>query len=128
MMTFATARTLKVGDRITHQDTKETEFGTITKIARGVWTVRWTRNSGLGARTEQIPMGCVSKLEPVETTAKHRCEVAGCKNEQKWAAYKLWKGHSVSVIYVCDEHKPDPEKRPESLRHLPSFYRVEPLQ
>jgi hypothetical protein len=58
----------------------------------------------------------------------HKCEVKGCRNEQKWAAYKLWKGQSVSVIHVCDDHKPDPEKRPEPLRHLPFFYRLESLQ
>jgi hypothetical protein len=54
-----------------------------------------------------------------------KCEFTGCKHEARWAAHKLFgKG---GYIRTCDEHKPDAEKRPASLRHLPFFYRVEPI-
>jgi hypothetical protein len=54
-----------------------------------------------------------------------KCEFSGCKKEARWDARKLWgKGGSIRV---CDEHKPDAEKRPESLRKLPSFYDVRPI-
>lgn len=53
------------------------------------------------------------------------CEVTGCKHEAKWEARKLFgKG---GVIQVCDEHKPDASKRPESLKHLPFTYEVKPI-
>jgi hypothetical protein len=54
-----------------------------------------------------------------------RCEFKGCKHEARWTARKLWgKG---GEIRTCDAHRPDPDKRSESLRHLPFFYRVEPI-
>jgi hypothetical protein len=60
------------------------------------------------------------------TATARKCEVTGCKHEALWAATKLFgKG---GVIRTCDEHKPDADKRPESLRHLPFFYKVEPIR
>lgn len=54
-----------------------------------------------------------------------RCEFVGCKHEAKWAAHKLWgKG---GTLHTCDKHKPGQRPRPESLKHLPVFYRVEPI-
>jgi len=54
------------------------------------------------------------------------CEVKGCNRDAKWDARKLWgKGGSLNI---CDEHKPDADKRPESLRHLPFFYDVQPIK
>jgi hypothetical protein len=55
-----------------------------------------------------------------------KCEFTGCKREVKWACRKLFgKG---GTIHTCDQHKPDPEKRPERLRHLPFFYEVKPFR
>jgi hypothetical protein len=55
-----------------------------------------------------------------------KCEFSGCKCEAHWIAIKLWgKGGSLKV---CDEHKPDPDKRPESQQKLPFFYDVQPLR
>jgi hypothetical protein len=54
-----------------------------------------------------------------------KCEFGGCKNEAKWECRKLWgKG---GTLCTCDRHKPDASKRPESMRHLPSFYDVKPI-
>lgn len=54
-----------------------------------------------------------------------KCEFSGCKKEASWEAHKLWgKGGSLKV---CDQHKPGGRPRPESLRHLPSFYDVKPI-
>jgi hypothetical protein len=53
------------------------------------------------------------------------CDFAGCMNEARWAALKLFgKG---GTLKCCDEHKPDPAKRPKSLRNAPFFYDVRPL-
>lgn len=53
------------------------------------------------------------------------CGFSGCKKPAKWACRQLWgKG---GTLHTCDEHKPDPGKRPESLKHLPFFYEVKPL-
>lgn len=55
----------------------------------------------------------------------HKCEFTGCKHPAHWEARKLFgKG---GAIFVCDRHKPDANKRPESLRHLPFFYDVKPV-
>lgn len=52
------------------------------------------------------------------------CEFAGCKEPARWDARKLWgKGGSIRT---CNEHKPG-GKRPESMKHLPSFYDVRPI-
>jgi hypothetical protein len=54
------------------------------------------------------------------------CEFSGCKNEARWSCRKLFgKG---DTICTCDEHKPDPAKRPESLKNAPFFYEVRPLE
>ena len=58
--------------------------------------------------------------------AKQKCEFSGCKCEARWIATRTYGGRGS--IRVCDEHKPDPDKRPESLRHLPFFYKVEPIK
>jgi hypothetical protein len=59
-----------------------------------------------------------------------KCEFTGCKHQAKWACRKLWiqTGAPKGVIHTCDKHKPDAEKRPESLRHLPFFYDVQPME
>jgi hypothetical protein len=54
-----------------------------------------------------------------------RCEVKGCKADARWTARKLW-GTGGSLA-VCDEHRPDPANRPDSLKHLPFFYEVAPI-
>jgi hypothetical protein len=54
-----------------------------------------------------------------------KCEFAGCKHEAQWAALKLW--GQGGTLHTCDRHKPGGRKRPESLRHLPSFYDVRPI-
>lgn len=54
-----------------------------------------------------------------------KCDVKGCKHEARWSAVKLFGDRTT--LRVCDEHKPDAEKRPPSLRHLPFFYVVEPI-
>lgn len=54
-----------------------------------------------------------------------KCNFTGCKQPAKWECKQLWgKG---GALLTCDEHKPDPAKRPESLKHLPFFYDVKPL-
>jgi hypothetical protein len=62
-MTFTQAMQLKVGDRITHADTRDAEFGTIADIVKGQLRVNWSKNSGVFLRRESIPMGAVSRLE-----------------------------------------------------------------
>lgn len=53
------------------------------------------------------------------------CEFSGCKSKAAWRAHKLWgKG---GTLCTCDAHKPGGRERPESLKHLPSFYRVEAI-
>ncbi len=57
------------------------------------------------------------------TTDPKRCEFSGCKYEARWLATKLWgKG---GTIRTCDDHRPGSLDRPETLRNLPVFYRVE---
>jgi hypothetical protein len=54
-----------------------------------------------------------------------KCEFSGCKNPATWTAHKLWgKG---GTLCTCDKHRPGSRPRPESLKHLPSFYRIEPM-
>ena len=59
-----------------------------------------------------------------------KCEFSGCKQPPKWECRKLWgqTNQPKGVILTCDEHKPDPEKRPANLKHLPFFYDVRPLE
>jgi hypothetical protein len=57
---------------------------------------------------------------------KTKCEFGGCEQEARWVARKLW-GKGGQLV-TCDEHKPDAEKRAPSLRHLPFFYEVKPLE
>jgi hypothetical protein len=54
------------------------------------------------------------------------CEFKGCEHEAKWEALKLFGDRRT--LYLCDEHKPDMEKRPESLRSLPFFYELTPIR
>jgi hypothetical protein len=61
-MTFTEAMKLRIGDRIHRPDDPE-HFGVIADIKRGVWRVSWSRNSGIFSHREEIPMGCVAKLE-----------------------------------------------------------------
>ena len=56
---------MRIGDRITHADTHDSEFGTIVDIVKGTWRVNWKKNSGIFLRRESIPMGAVSKLSPL---------------------------------------------------------------
>jgi hypothetical protein len=58
-----------------------------------------------------------------------KCEFVGCKREAKWACRKLWDvvGRAGNTLHTCDEHKPDPDKRSEKLKHLPFFYDVQPI-
>ena len=54
-----------------------------------------------------------------------KCQFSGCKCEAKYAARKLFgKG---DTLLVCEKHKPDADKRPASLRHLPFCYDVSPI-
>jgi hypothetical protein len=55
-----------------------------------------------------------------------KCDFTGCRCEARWEARKLFgKGGSLKV---CDEHKPDRAKRPESQQNLPFFYDVQPIR
>jgi hypothetical protein len=54
-----------------------------------------------------------------------RCDVKGCKHEARWTAVKLFGDRAT--LRLCDGCRPDVQKRPESLRKLPFFYRVEPI-
>jgi hypothetical protein len=51
-----------------------------------------------------------------------KCDFGGCKCAAKWIARKLF--GDGGTLRVCEKHKPDPDKRPASLRHLPFFYEV----
>jgi hypothetical protein len=64
--------------------------------------------------------------EPERETRLMKCDVKGCKHAARWVAHKLFGDRKT--LHVCDACKPDPAKRPENLRHLPFFYRVEPLE
>jgi hypothetical protein len=53
------------------------------------------------------------------------CEFGGCKARATWLNHQLW-GRG-GAIRTCDAHRPGSRARPESLRHLPTFYRSEPI-
>lgn len=53
------------------------------------------------------------------------CEFTGCTHAARWEARKRF--GDGATLHVCDTHKPDEAKRPESLRRLPLFYDVTPL-
>ena len=59
-----------------------------------------------------------------------KCDFCGCRKAAAWRCRKLWDAArgKDQTLFTCDAHKPDPEKRPASLRHLPFFYDVRPLE
>ncbi len=102
--------------------------------ARALWEAGAVRNFNLGfarlvARDfdiEAVRQFFASTHAGTTTMTGTKCEVHGCKQPARWIAHKLW--NKGGAIRVCDGHKPDPAKRPEGLRHLPNFYRVEALE
>lgn len=64
-MTFTEASNLKIGNKV-HRPDDPHHFGVIANIVRGVWHVNWNRNSGMFSHRESIPMGAVSKIEPLK--------------------------------------------------------------
>lgn len=54
-----------------------------------------------------------------------KCDFTGCKCEAKWTARKLF--GDGGTLRVCEEHRPDAQKRPASPRSLPFFYVVRPI-
>jgi hypothetical protein len=54
------------------------------------------------------------------------CEVKGCKGEARWSVTKLFGDRST--LKLCDHCKPDPMRRPVSMRHLPMPYDVKLIE
>jgi hypothetical protein len=59
-------------------------------------------------------------------TTTIKCDFSGCKCQARWIARKLF--GNGGELKVCEKHRPDASKRPESMRHLPFFYEVRPLE
>lgn len=57
--------------------------------------------------------------------SKCKCHFIGCRKQASWAARKLF-GDRTTLL-VCDEHKPDANKRAAGARKLPMFYDVTPI-
>jgi hypothetical protein len=54
-----------------------------------------------------------------------KCFSTGCKNPAKYKVTKLF--GDKGTFHNCENCKPDINKRPESIRHLPFFYNVQAI-
>jgi len=57
--------------------------------------------------------------------SQSNCYMHNCRCTPIYSVTQLW-GNQLKMV-SCEKHKPDVSNRPESLKKLPFFYKVEKL-